>query len=332
MEDWLIWFVAAIALVVAEMFTAGFWIACLAVGAVAAGIAALVPGLGPAVQGITFAASSLLSMAGLRPKLLQHFQLTSGSGVRTGVDALLGKTAVVTERIEPLSGLGRVKVDGEDWRGASADATVIEAGTLVTVIQVDGTTLMVEEVIEKAFKVKDSEYKYLVVGTSPERYAALKGGSVHATFMGAPFNFTAAREGFNKLITFHEILGPIQFTVDFVHQDYIKNHRDEIVRYLKSTIESTQWLYDKKNKEEALAIHMKVLKSKRDLAEQDYKFMIEEFQPFTRSGAVVKGAWDKTMELRAKEGHYKGKKIPAMSDFVDSSMIEEAQKLAGFKP
>ncbi len=195
-----------------------------------------------------------------------------------------------------------------------------------------GTTLMVEEVLEKAFKLKEGEYKYLVVGTSPERYAALKGGSVQATFMGAPFNFTAAREGFNKLITFHEILGPIQFTVDFVHQDYIKNHRDEIVRYLKTTIESTQWLYDKRNKEEALAIHQKVLKSKRDLAEQDYKFMIEEFQPFTRSGAVVKGAWDKTMELRAKEGHYKGKKIPAMSDFVDSSMIEEAQKLAGFKP
>lgn len=194
-----------------------------------------------------------------------------------------------------------------------------------------GTTLMVEEVLEKAYKLKEGEYKYLVVGTSPERYAALKGGSVQATFMGAPFNFTAAREGFNKLITFHEILGPIQFTVDFVHQDYIKNHRDDIVRYLKTTIESTQWLYDKRNKEEALAIHQKVLKSKRDLAEQDYKFMIEEFQPFTRSGAVVKAAWDKTMELRAKEGHYKGKKIPAMSDFVDSSMIEEAQKLAGFK-
>ena len=81
-----------------------------------------------------------------------------------------------------------------------------------------------------------------------------------------------------------------------------------------------------------LAIHMKVLKSKRDAAEQDYKFLIEEFQPFTRSGAVSKVAWDKTMELRAKEGHYKGKKIPAMSDFVDSSLIEEAQRLAGVKP
>lgn len=147
MEDWLIWFVAAIALVVAEMFTAGFWLACLAVGAVAAGVVALVPGLGPAVQGLGFAAASLISMAGLRPKLLRYFQLTAGAGARTGVDALLGKTGVVTERIEPLSGLGRVKVEGEDWRGASADATVIEPGTLVTIIQVDGTTLMVEKEI-----------------------------------------------------------------------------------------------------------------------------------------------------------------------------------------
>lgn len=145
MEDWLIWFLGAIALFVAEMFTAGFWLACLGVGAVVAGMLALIPGLGPAVQGIAFAASSLLSMAGLRPRLLYYFQLGPGSAVRTGVDALLGKTALVTERIGPGGGTGRVKVDGEDWRGQSADATVIEPGTYVTIIQVDGTTLLVEK-------------------------------------------------------------------------------------------------------------------------------------------------------------------------------------------
>jgi len=145
MEDWLLWFVGAIALVVAEMFTPGFWLACLGIGAVAAGIAALVPGVGAAFQGIVFAVTSLVSMAGLRPVLLRHFQLGPGAGVRTGVDALLGKGGIVTERIEPGSGLGRVKVEGEDWRGASMDAGVIEAGTRITVIQVDGTTLMVEK-------------------------------------------------------------------------------------------------------------------------------------------------------------------------------------------
>ncbi|MGH7521182.1 MAG: NfeD family protein [Gemmatimonadales bacterium] len=144
MEDWLLWFLAAIALLVSEMFTAGFWLACLAVGAAIAGVVALVPGLGPVAQGLAFAISSVVSMAGLRPRLMHYFQLGPGSELRTGVDALLGKTGIVTERIGPGSA-GRVKVDGEDWRGASSDATVIEPGTAVTIIQVDGTTLMVEK-------------------------------------------------------------------------------------------------------------------------------------------------------------------------------------------
>ena len=144
MEDWLLWFLLAIGLFVGEMFTAGFWLACLAVGAAAAGIVGLIPCVGIAVQGIAFAAASIISMAGLRPRLLQYFQLGPGSDLRTGVDALLGKTGTVTERIGPgLS--GRVKVEGEDGRGASSDATVLEPGTQVTIIQVDGTTLMVEK-------------------------------------------------------------------------------------------------------------------------------------------------------------------------------------------
>src|SRR6266576_2659983 len=123
MKDWLIWFLLAIGLFVGEMFTAGFWLACLAVRA---------------------AVASVLSMAGLRPRLMHLLQLGPGSELRTGVDALLGKTGIVTERIGP-GGAGRVKVDGEDWRGASSDASVIEPGTQVTIIQVDGTTLMVEK-------------------------------------------------------------------------------------------------------------------------------------------------------------------------------------------
>lgn len=145
MEDWLIWFLAAIALIVAEMFTTGFWMACLAVGCAVAGLVGLVPFAGATLQTIAFAATSLASMIGLRPVMLRHFQLGPGSNVRTGVDALLGKTGVVLERIDPVSRQGRVKVEGEDWRGASLDDTPIEAGARITVIQVDGTTLVVEK-------------------------------------------------------------------------------------------------------------------------------------------------------------------------------------------
>jgi ABC-type nitrate/sulfonate/bicarbonate transport system substrate-binding protein len=192
-----------------------------------------------------------------------------------------------------------------------------------------GTTLMVHEVLEKAYKLKENDYKLLVVGTSPERYAALKGGSVQASFMGPPFTFRAAKDGFRKLANFHEYLGPILFTTDFAHANYIKNNRGEIVRYLKSMIEATRWLYDPRNKEEAIAIHMKVLKAPRESAEEDYKYLVQDFQPFPKDGTVSKASYDKTMELRAKEGIYQGKKIPPMTEYVDSSLNDEALKLAG---
>jgi ABC-type nitrate/sulfonate/bicarbonate transport system substrate-binding protein len=208
--------------------------------------------------------------------------------------------------------------------GAELKGKTIGVSTLT-----GGTTNMIEEVLLKAFKLKEGDYRYLVVGTSPERYAALKAGSVQATFMGPPFNFRAQQDGFTKIITFHEILGPIQFTADFAHMNYLKSNRNEVVRYLKSMIEATNWLYDPKNKEEALAIHMKTLKSKPDIAAQDYKYLVEEFQPFPRNGAVNKAAMEKTIDLRVTGGIYKGRKVPAYTQFIDNSFVEEAQKLAG---
>ncbi|MBI4529565.1 MAG: ABC transporter substrate-binding protein [Deltaproteobacteria bacterium] len=210
--------------------------------------------------------------------------------------------------------------------GADLKGKTIGVSTLT-----GGTTLMLQEIMEKAFKIRETDYKMLVVGTSPERYAALKGGSVHATFMGPPFNFRARQEGFKPLVTFHEILGPIQFTVDFAHMNFLQSRRDDVVKYLKSMIQASQWLYDPKNKEEAIALHMKVLKSTRQIAEQDYKFLVQEFQPFSKTGAVSKVAMEKTMELRAKEGIYKDKKVPPYTNYVDNSLVEEAQRQLGLK-
>src|SRR2546422_7159148 len=103
MKDWLIWFLLAIGLFVGEMFTAGFWLACLAVGAAVAGIVGLVPGLGFVTQGVAFAVSSIVSMAGVRPRLMHLLPLRPGAEARTGVDALLRKTGIGTQRIGPGS-------------------------------------------------------------------------------------------------------------------------------------------------------------------------------------------------------------------------------------
>ena len=142
--------------------------------------------------------------------------------------------------------------------------------------------------------------------------------------MGPPFTFRAAKDNFRKLANFHEYLGPILFTADFAHMNYLKSNRNEVVRYLKSMAEATRWLYDPKNKEEAIALHMRVLKSPRESAEEDYKYLVQDFQPFPKDGLVSKASFDKTMELRVKDGMYQNKKVPPMSEYVDNSLLEEA--------
>jgi hypothetical protein len=67
----------------------------------------------------------------------------------------------------------------------------------------------------------------------------------------------------------------------------------------------------------------------RESAEEDYKYLVQDFQPFPRDGTVSKVSFDKTMELRAKEGIYQGKKIPSAGDYVDPTLIDESLKLAG---
>jgi len=143
-HSWLIWFLAAVALLIAEMFTSGFWLACVAVGCAVAGVVGLLPFTGVVAEIVAFAAGSLASLAGLRPALNRRFLPSGAPALRTGVDALLGRSGYVTERIASGHRHGRVIVEGEDWRAISLDDSEIETGTRVSVIQVEGTTLTVE--------------------------------------------------------------------------------------------------------------------------------------------------------------------------------------------
>jgi membrane protein implicated in regulation of membrane protease activity len=62
----------------------------------------------------------------------------------SNVDAVLGKSGVVTKRIAPRDP-GLVKVGAEEWRAelAQGDETAREVGTTITVISVEGVTFKV---------------------------------------------------------------------------------------------------------------------------------------------------------------------------------------------
>jgi membrane protein implicated in regulation of membrane protease activity len=143
MAGWVLWVIAACAFGVGEMLTTSFFLAPFAVGAA---VAAVVDALGAGGLGswIVFVAVSLLTLLVVRPIARSHLQ--TPPRIRTGAAALVGKQAIVLERIANDEGVGCVKIDGEVWTArALDDDQVIERGTRVQVVEIRGATALVME-------------------------------------------------------------------------------------------------------------------------------------------------------------------------------------------
>src|SRR4051812_16556073 len=103
MTPWQLWLIGGIALLVTEMMAPGFWLINVAVGCFAATVSALLP-LGSTVDVIAFAGGTVLSTVLFRPYLMRHFH--QRPHLRTNVDALVGKTGMVTQRIDRATRTG----------------------------------------------------------------------------------------------------------------------------------------------------------------------------------------------------------------------------------
>jgi membrane protein implicated in regulation of membrane protease activity len=139
---WVVWVVVAIALAVGEVLTPGmFFLGPVALAAVAAALAAAL-GAGAAGSLIVFLVASVASLAVLRPIARRHVRLPALS--RTGTDALVGRKAIVTRRVDVHG--GRVRIGGEEWSARTyLDGQVLEEGATVDVIQIEGATALVAE-------------------------------------------------------------------------------------------------------------------------------------------------------------------------------------------
>ena len=139
---WILWLVAAAILGVGEMHQGGLYLLPFAIGAAIAAALSLL-GVGVALSAVMFVATSAIVVGALRPVARRHRRLPPP--IRTGAAALVGKHAMVLERIANHEGVGCVRIDGgEVWTARSyADDEVIEAGQRVEVVEIRGATALV---------------------------------------------------------------------------------------------------------------------------------------------------------------------------------------------
>ena len=139
MAEWLIWLILAVALGAAELFTLTAALGILAGAAlVTAGLAAV--GLPLAGQLAAFTVIAAAGVAVGRPVIRRLTRRPPPR--RFGVDALIGRSALVTREVTGLD--GRVRIGGEEWSARAYDESqVIPVGAKVDVMEITGSTAVV---------------------------------------------------------------------------------------------------------------------------------------------------------------------------------------------
>lgn len=137
-----IWLVVGLALIAAEVLSGEFVLLMLGGGALAAaGMSAVVQD-SPVVGGITFALASVLLLLAVRPALRRRLDRGVSDHPPLHTGALIGRGAVVVERVDAHG--GRVRIGGDLWSARTLDEhDVIETGAAVTVMRISGATAVV---------------------------------------------------------------------------------------------------------------------------------------------------------------------------------------------
>ena len=77
-----------------------------------------------------------------RPVAVRYF---NKDRVRTNVESMIGRQAIVTSEIDNLQGIGQVTVGGQEWSARTEkDGLNLQPGTVVDIMAVSGVKLIVK--------------------------------------------------------------------------------------------------------------------------------------------------------------------------------------------
>lgn len=137
-----IWLIVFVACIVIEIITMGLTTIWFAGGALVAAVGAAL-GAPLWLQIVLMVLVSLVLLYFTRPIAVKYF---NKDRVKTNVESLVGKQAIVISEIDNLQGIGQVTVGGQEWTARTVEEGItLPVGSVVIIRAISGVKLMVEE-------------------------------------------------------------------------------------------------------------------------------------------------------------------------------------------
>ncbi len=184
-------------------------------------------------------------------------------------------------------------------------------------------TLIYLEALVKPAGLKTSDFDLLYAGATSARFAALVAGGVDAAILTSPFEFQAMGLGFTDLGSVHKALPGFPFTGYAANTAWASANRNAVVNFLRAFHKGVEWLYDPKNKAEAVNILVKATGAKPDDVAKTYDLFFVELQAYRKDGAIPADGFNRMVNAVAELGDLP-KPAPPMAKFVDDSFLKAA--------
>ena len=137
---WQIWLIASGVFFIIEIFTVGFLIFWLGIGALLAMLISFLTN-NIIIQTAVFVISSGILIFATKPLVNK---LTKTETVPTNVYSVVGKKGIVIEDINYSTGTGQIKSEGEVWSAKTNEQINIPKGTDIEIESIDGVKVILK--------------------------------------------------------------------------------------------------------------------------------------------------------------------------------------------
>jgi ABC-type nitrate/sulfonate/bicarbonate transport system substrate-binding protein len=189
-----------------------------------------------------------------------------------------------------------------------------------------GYAFVLLEILERNGLQKDRDYTTAAAGGVLQRFQALMEKKHAGTLLLSPFEVQAEARGFNRLANATDVLGRYQGLVGGARKAWAEQNRGAVVGYIRAFSEAVDWLYEPRNREDALAILLKNLPgANAQAAETAYRVLLSPTDGFQRKAKIDMEGVKTVLALRSKYGQPR-KYLSDPSPYYDPSFYDAAMR------
>jgi NitT/TauT family transport system substrate-binding protein len=198
----------------------------------------------------------------------------------------------------------------------------LRGATFGAISLTSGVTFALRQVLKVKGLEYPRDYKLLVIGGSPQTYAALTAGSIDAAALSLPLNYAAEEQGFNEIGRFVDVIPNYQLAALSTKRSWAEKNRPVLVRVMRAMAQTMRWIHQ--NREAAVDYLAKEMNLKREHARRGWEFYTSTRMWHPDGDLNVDGLQVVT-QIYWEQTQAKGP-VPSGAKYVDQSYLREALK------